>query len=53
MNYSPQPTGQVTFRLAAVKACRSYFDGAPRALAAGAAFSDAFEAYQVRLYEME
>jgi hypothetical protein len=53
VNHSPQPTGQVSFRLPDVKACRSYFDGSPRAVGGESAFGDTFEAYGVRLYEVE
>jgi hypothetical protein len=53
VNHSPQPTGQVSFRLADVKACRSYFDASPRTVTDGSAFGDTFEGYQVRLYEVE
>ena len=52
VNHSPQSTGPVSFALADMKACRSTFDGSPRAVANGA-FGDTFAAYQVQLYEVE
>jgi hypothetical protein len=52
VNHTAKSIGKVTFGLPNVTSCKSYFDGARRAIAGGTSFTDAFAPYQVRMYEV-